>query len=556
MKRISSTVQYPLSAAATSRGTVVADFGKDAFGWLEVASGAGIAEVRAGEALDASGGVDPAPGESVRAATAKCPAAGSPESGFAVVPFPPDKRNTEGVNGKARAVRLPPRLPVVMPFRYVEILRPAAGTGSEAAALEGLRRRVVHAPMDMAASAFDCDDPRLVRVYDFCKNTIQATSFAGVYIDGDRERIPYEADAWLNQLGHLAVEAEYGMARRTFRHLLAHPTWPTEWAQFMVSMAWNDWMHSGSGALARRHWRRLRGEKLLLGLARPDGLLVSFPDCGCGGAEMSDIVDWPPCERDGFDFTPVNAVVNALHFRNLGEMRDLALAIGETADAAFLEKRAAAVRRAYNRAFWRERASLYADGEATGHASLHANAAALACGLVPARRTATVADFLVRKGMACSVYFSQFMLEALFKAGRAADAIALMSAGGDRSWLGMMEQGATMTMEAWNGVVKPNQDWNHAWGTAPLNVLSRFVLGVRPAAPGFAACDIAPQPGPLRRLSGTVPTPRGPVRLDLSFDGRGGVRGAVALPPGAAGAFRWRRRAIPLVPGGETAVEL
>ena len=62
-------------------------------------------------------------------------------------------------------------------------------------------------------------------------------------------------------------------------------------------------------------------------------------------------------------------------------------------------------------------------------------------------------------------------------------------------------------------------DMNHAWSTAPLNMISRRVLGVTPLKPGFAEIAVRPQPGPLKRLSGTVPTVRGPVRLEMAREG-------------------------------------
>ena len=112
--------------------------------------------------------------------------------------------------------------------------------------------------------------------------------------------------------------------------------------------------------------------------------------------------------------------------------------------------------------------------------------------------------------MACSVYFAQYLLEALFKAGRGDAAIALMTADGDRSWLGMMAQGSTVAMEAWSLGAKPNQDWNHAWGTAPLNVISRYVLGVTPTSPGFKTYEVRPASVSVK-ASGIVPTVRGPI---------------------------------------------
>ena len=87
-----------------------------------------------------------------------------------------------------------------------------------------------------------------------------------------------------------------------------------------------------------------------------------------------------------------------------------------------------------------------------------------------------------------------------------------MTSESDRSWLGMMAQGATITTEAWSLAAKPNQDWNHAWGTAPLNVIARHVLGVRPTSPGFRTYALEPHCGSLEG-AGVVPTVRGPIAV-------------------------------------------
>ena len=84
--------------------------------------------------------------------------------------------------------------------------------------------------------------------------------------------------------------------------------------------------------------------------------------------------------------------------------------------------------------------------------------------------------------------------------------------------IGMMKQGATISMEAWNSAVKPNLDWNHAWGAVPLNVISRFVLGVTPLEPGFAKVRIAPRPAGLKKVSARIPTMKGTIRLTIAGD--------------------------------------
>ena len=500
------TAQAPAAVSRTAAGTTLVDFGKAAFGWLELVApekGTGAYEVRLGEKLTADGRVDLKPGGTIRSAAVT---GAVTRVGVHRVPLVANRRNTEGQNAltAAQLVRLDSSFGVVMPFRYAEFVRAPFALHKE-----NVVRQAMHWPIDMTASSFRCSSEALTRVYDLCKYSIWATSFAGVYVDGDRERIPYEADAYLNQLGHYAVEADGTLARRTFAHLVAHPTWPTEWKQHMIMMAWADWMWTGSTELIARHYGLLRDEKLLLDKARADGLVVT--SAKRKRSDEGDLVDWPPAERDGFVFRDVNAVINAFHYRNLREMADIASALGKTEDAKGFTERAARVKDAFNRVFFRPDAGLYADGEGTDHASLHANAAALAFGLVPEKRMARVADFLEQKGMVCSVYFAQYLLEALYAAGRDAAALRLMTATGDRSWLGMLEQGSTVTLEAWNLKAKPNLDWNHAWGTPPLNVIARYVLGVRPTKPGFAEYEVKPRLGGLTGVEGVVPSPRGPI---------------------------------------------
>jgi hypothetical protein len=96
----------------------------------------------------------------------------------------------------------------------------------------------------------------------------------------------------------------------------------------------------------------------------------------------------------------------------------------------------------------------------------------------------------------------------------------------------MLRQGATITWEAWDNRFKPNQDWNHAWGAAPANIIPRYVLGVRPLSPGYGRVQIAPQPGPLQELRGTVPTIRGPIRVNVTRDSNGRWHVDYTVPPG------------------------
>jgi len=353
----------------------------------------------------------------------------------------------------------------------------------------------------------------LDKVWDLCHYSIKATTFAGVFVDGDRERLAYEADAYLTQLSYYAGDADPRISRATFDRLMKFPTWPSEWAPQMVFMANADWMQTGDTAWLAAHYEGLK-TKLLDERVGPDGLVMSSPDL----IKHGDIVDWPGHERDGYVFTSVNTVVNAFHLRALEEMSELAEALGKKHEAAkFLEQERTAQATFQGKLFDPAR-GLYRDGVGTDHASLHANLFPLAFGLVPAARRPQIARWLAGRGMVGSVYAAQYLLEGLFANGEDAAALALITAPGDRSWRHMVESGATITWEAWDQKYKPNQDWNHAWGAAPANLLPHFVLGAQPLTAGWSRALIQPHPGTLTNVEGRMPTPRGELSVGWKRD--------------------------------------
>jgi len=496
--------QAPTQITNVAAGVVLVDFGRVAFGNLRILppeGATGAIAVHLGESL-AGGRVNRTPPGSVRYAMTPVSLMGARSI---VAAPPPDARNTR----QPAAILTPPEWGVIMPFRWVEI----EGWPGELRA-EHLRRQAAFASTwDDRAAAFHSSDDLLDRIWELCRYSIKATTFAGVYVDGDRERIPYEADAYLNQLSHYATDRDVQMARDTFDHLMSHPTWPTEWAFHMVFMAHADWMHTGDAGWLAPRYDALR-PKLLLERARADGLLVSSE----AQRTREDIVDWPAGERDGYVFTPVNTVVNAFHLRALARMAELAAALGRDAEAAGYRARERSVREAFQRVLFDPARGLYRDGEGTDHASAHANLFPLAFGLVPAEHEAAVSAWLASRGMACSVYAAQYLLEGLFEHGAGVEALALIRAPADRSWRHMVESGTTITWEAWDQKYKPNQDWNHAWGAAPANLLPRFVLGAQPLAPGWRRARIRPIPGLLTRAAGTVPTPRGPIQVAWTIE--------------------------------------
>lgn len=496
--------QTPAAITNAAPGVVLVDFGRVAFGNLRLtppANATNEIKIHFGESFK-NGRIDRKPPGSVRYATTAAMLAGKP---IVVAPVA-DARNTEQQSDKhPPAILTPLEWGVVLPFRWVEI----EGWPGELRPEQIIRQAAFATSWDDEAASFQCSDEMLNRIWELCRYSIKATTFAGVYVDGDRERIPYEADAYLNQLSHYATDRDTQMARDTFDQLMQHGTWPSEWSPHMIFMAYADWRQTGDTNWLASRYDALKS-KLLMDRVGTDGLVQSRAQHITKG----DIVDWPKDERDGYVFTERNAVVNAFHLRALKLMAEMGAAIGRPKDSAEFAGREARVRAVFQEKFFDSKRGLYRDGATTDHVSLHANLFPLAFGLVPEKNRPHVAEWLASRGMKCSVYAAQYLLEGLFANGQSAAAIELMVAPGDRSWRHMAESGATITWEAWDQKYKPNQDWNHAWGAAPANLLPRYVLGVQALTPGWQQLLVRPNPGLLTFASGKIPTPRGPVLVE------------------------------------------
>ncbi len=422
---------------------------------------------------------------------------------------------------------MPQHIGEVTPFRYCEI---------EGACLDlVVERQMVHTPFSDKESSFICSDSILNMVWDLCKHSIKATSFCGVYIDGDRERLPYEADAYVNQLSHYAVDAEYSMARRTIDHVIFNPTWPTEWILLTPIIAWYDYLYSGDNSLLERHVKHLEA-KCLTALMDSTGLISTktgllspdvYKSIHFKGKQIRDIIDWPRSgaegiekeyggETDGYERSVYNSAVNAYHYRALCAIKDIAKALGDEDLAYRYSVLANNLLERFNNVFFDDGHHRYIDAIGHNHSSLHANIFPVAFGMVDNEEKKNVANYIKTRGMACSVYGSQFLLDALYDCNEDEAALKLLASTSKRSWYNMIRIGSTITTEAWDDVFKPNQDWNHAWGAAAANIISRKLMGVEPLTPGFARMRIKPQPASLTSASITVPTISGPVYVDYN----------------------------------------
>lgn len=529
---LTAETQQATQITKTGSASYFLDFGKAALGQLTFQLTSPVSDsitIEVGEALERPNVIHKNPGRNIR--YQKMPLfvkAGT--HAYTLVWATNEKRNSRN------PVLMPDYIGEVYPFRYVSIANFKGNiTG------ESVKRKMVFYPFDETAAHFISSDTVLNQIWNLCKYSMKATSFSGYYVDGDRERIPYEADALINQLSHYAVDAEYSIGRRSLNYLIYHPTWPTEWSLQNVLIAWIDYEYTGNDGLLKKYYPELQ-HKMLMPLAGPNGLIstrtnkqsdaflktIHITKTFDNRRGLHDNVDWPQTgdyigpekeykgETDGFIYNTYNSVINAYYYRNLVLMQKIALVLGKKEDAQLYSAKAKTVYASFLQTFQDADTGLIKDGDSTSHTSLHANMFALAFGLVPQKDISRVVKFIKSRKMACSVYGAQFLMDALYKAGEADYALALLSSTSQRSWYNMIRVGSTITLEAWDKVYKPNLDWNHAWGAVPANIIVRKLMGVEPTSPGFETFQIKPQLGSLTSASLKTPTIKGSV--SVTFD--------------------------------------
>lgn len=541
----------PVDFKKNSDGSYFADFGKDAFATLNINYSAKTKEtliVRLGEKL-LDGKIDQKPGGTIRFAEVKLEV--STDKNEYQIELLPDERNTKSI-----AVTMPDTFPVILPFRYAEI-EAASDLKSE-----DLTQVAFFNYFEENTSSFSSSNDILNQVWDMCKYSQKATSFAGYYVDGDRERIPYEADAYLNQLSHYSVDNEYSIGRKTIEYFMDYPTWPTEWQLHVALLFYADYMYTGNTELIKKYYEPLK-HKTLLELEYKHGL-ISTKSPKMNGEFMAklgfadttqrvrDIVDWPPAqkdtgwklpkdwpqgERDGFVFTPISTVINSFYYYNMKIMAEFACVLNKPEEQLDFEMRAAKVKKSMNEFLFNKEGGYYKDGLETDHGAIHSNMLPLAFGIVPDAYKSNVADYIKTRGMGCSVYGAQFLMEALYNAGADDYALELMTATHDRSWYNMIKVGSTISMEAWDMKYKPNSDLNHAWGAAPANIVPRYMWGIQPKTPGFGVVAINPQLGNLTNSSVIVPTIRGQIKCQFNKKGNRLSNYKVELPANMVGEF-------------------
>lgn len=426
-----------------------------------------------------------------------------------------------------------------------------------------LRRVAVHERLRPRPPGpfFECSDPLLNRIFEVGLRTVDLCA-QDAYLDcPTREQRGWTGDFVVHQMVDLAANPDWRLAAWNVE-LAASPR-----PDGMLPMAAGGDVEHGDTAFIpdwALHWVRAlanlwrwTGDREALARLLPvaENVLRWFEPFRAEDGLAADVTSWVLLDWSSVPADGKSSVLNALLARALRDFAALAGAAGDAGRAAWARRRHAEIARAFE-LFFDEARGLYVDA-AVGSvrqpaASQHAQAAAIAAGLVPPARIARVADAMMdearlvhaawsvpggdarrprpgeggiggtylllgppepwwdveRQMVRAQPFFRYVVHDALAEAGRA-DRIAAAC----RDWSALLERCPTSWSETWYGGTV-----SHGWASTPTRDLLVYVLGAAPAEPGFTRARVAPRLGDLAFARGAVATPHGLLRVEV--DGR------------------------------------
>eukprot|EP00931_Biecheleriopsis_adriatica_P003616 TRINITY_DN105414_c0_g1_i1.p1 TRINITY_DN105414_c0_g1~~TRINITY_DN105414_c0_g1_i1.p1 ORF type:complete len:845 (-),score=124.72 TRINITY_DN105414_c0_g1_i1:52-2586(-) len=394
---------------------------------------------------------------------------------------------------------------------------------------------------------FQSDNAMLNKIWNLCYNTIKYNALDTFTDSNVRERLPYAADGFLASRSYWALRSDRAWPRHSIQHVLHNPTWPTEWKQYTILMVHEHYMQSGDISLADDNFDLLVNNTMLPyispssqlvnftdTLAEPTGHWIgpifvgnsplchidtgTFPPGVQDGGRSCDNIDWLPKFRAGFQFSPVNTIINAFAVRSMTLLAELANATGRQHWAQKLSVQANLTKTAMLKQMYRVD-GMWCDGvcSSTPAATFHSQHFPMFLSITPEYGIPAALKYLQQKGLVGSTYSSHSLIHGLYDQASSLDygqtALDLMTQCSDHSWCHMLQLGATTTWEHW---YPHDGTHSHPWSSTPASAIVAGLMGIRPVVPGWHQWIARPAPGNLTFLNITVPTPAGNIKASFT----------------------------------------
>ncbi len=377
--------------------------------------------------------------------------------------------------------------------------------------IEALQYREIGYPAEFTGQ-FSCNNDFYTTLWQKATRTLYVSMHDDFMDCPDRERGLWWGDV-TNQLGKVFYSLDptaHALIRKDiavltgWQHadntLVSPPStlWTEELPQQMLAAVgwygfWNYFWNTNDSATIRAAYPAVK--KYLGVWSMGSNGLVTHRDGGWNWGDWGNNIDF-------------NVLDNCWYYLALKAAIPMAAMSGYAGDTAGYRTRMNSISSNFVTSYWKTSGQYFMSSLVTTPDD-RANAMAVIAGLAQPQHYAGIRTVLTQQAFA-SPYMEKYVLEALCKMNSDSLALTRMK---DR-YAKMVDANYTTLWEVWNGLSEGTI--NHGWN-APNTVLSQYIAGVSPTAPGWSSYSVLPQMAQLTAINAVVPSIKGNITVNDSL---------------------------------------
>ncbi|QJD84299.1 alpha-L-rhamnosidase-related protein [Cohnella herbarum] len=400
-------------------------------------------------------------------------------------------------------------------FRYVQVVC------EEGIQVEDVSALYEYLPVEYKGK-FRCSDDRINEIWNISLYTLHLTT-REFFLDGiKRDRWVWSGDACQSFLMNYYSFFDNAVCRRTLIALRGkdpvetHINHILDYSFYWILSLQDYYDYSGDTEFVRDHYpKALSLLEFCAGRENDSGFFEGQPDDWV-------FVDWAEMNNRG-----EVCFEQVLYCRSLEIVAGFAERFDDAKKASALLVKSRELREKIIQAFWDPDAGGLVHGRREGvldeKVTKYANMFALSYGYLNETQTESVIRNVMLNDEVQRIvtpYMRFYELAALCGIGETSRVVEEIKS----YWGGMLDLGATSFWETFDPSQSGSEHYAmygrpfgkslcHSWGASPLYLLGKYVLGVRPTEPGYAAYILEPSLGGLDWIEGSVPTPSGEIAV-------------------------------------------
>ncbi|MFD0714680.1 alpha-L-rhamnosidase C-terminal domain-containing protein [Paenibacillus sp. GCM10027626] len=405
---------------------------------------------------------------------------------------------------------------------------------------------------------FNCSDSRLNEIWEVSARTLHINMREFLYDGMKRDRWVWSGDANLGFLINNYSFFDQDVTKRTMIALRGkdpvefHINTIMDYTLYWFLSLHDYYLYSGDVAFIRSSYPKLISlMEFCLNRCNEAGMLEGYP-------EDWVFIDWAPMERRG-----ELAAEQLLLCRSLEAAALFAGEVGDSEKKARYSELAAQLKETIFRLFWDDEQGGLIHGRHEGELNRqllkYPSIFAARFDYLNEGQRVAVREKVLKNDTVQQIntpFMRFFELDALCLLGEHDHVFQEIR----QYWGGMLDLGATTFWEEYDPDLPAELQYDmygdkfrkslcHAWGAAPIYLIGKYMLGVKPTEPGYSRYRVEPKLCGLDWMEGKVPTPDGEIAVYMDAQ-----RIRVTSNASGIGTLKFRSHTKPSVNAGELSV--